>query len=186
MEVGLCIEGCVVQGDYVGHWFRLLLPYSQNFNTLAVVNTSTFLPAGWEILEGGGGTFDDEKYTADDGASNTGDTYSYGTGASTERALGSLQSTSLTSTFGVFFVNSSGVTITSLDISYVGEQWREGATGTDALDFQYSLDATALAGGTWIDANALDFQSPSSAGGGHATTEMRQVFALLSHRRSAD
>jgi predicted extracellular nuclease len=40
-----------------------------------------------------------------------------------------------------------------------------GATGrVDRLDFQYSLNATSLADGTWIDVNTLDFTAPVRAG----------------------
>jgi hypothetical protein len=41
---------------------------------------------------GGGGASDNELYSGDNGGSSTGDTYSYGTIATTERALGSLMS----------------------------------------------------------------------------------------------
>ena len=51
--------------------------------------------------------------------------------------------------------------MTSLAIAYTGEQWRLGATGrTDRIDFQYSLDATSLATGTWADVDNLNFSGP--------------------------
>lgn len=34
----------------------------------------------------------------------------------------------------------------------------------DRLDFQYSLDATALNNGTWVDVDALDFIAPVTTG----------------------
>ncbi len=43
----------------------------------------------------------------------------------------------------------------------VGSHW---SNGTDQMDFQYSLDATSLTTGTWIDVNALDFVAPVTAG----------------------
>jgi hypothetical protein len=72
----------------------------------------------------------------------------------------------LASTFGAQFTNTTGGTITSLAIGYTGERWRKGQTGTtnDRLDFQYSLDATSLTTGTWIDVNNLDFTSPTTTG----------------------
>jgi hypothetical protein len=137
--------------------------YTQNFNTLrATAGTSTTLPTGWRLLETG--TNANTAYTVDAGSSTTGDTYSYGTGTNTDRALGALRSGSLIPSFGVEIRNSTGQTITSITISYTGEQWRCGTTGrTDQLDFQYSLNATSLATGTWTDANTLDFASPSTA-----------------------
>ena len=137
--------------------------YTQNFNTLkATAGTSTVLPTGWKLLETG--TNANTSYTTDAGSSTTGDTYSYGTGTATERAFGSLRSGSLVSVLGVQIRNSTGQTINSLTISYTGEQWRCGTAGrTDQLDFQYSLNATSLSTGTWVDHNALDFVSPATA-----------------------
>ncbi|MBK8142004.1 MAG: hypothetical protein IPK57_14210 [Chitinophagaceae bacterium] len=67
----------------------------------------------------------------------------------------------------VFWItNNTGSTITSILITYTGEQWRLGGTGrTDRLDFQYSLTATNLLDPvTWTDVNALDFFAPVSSG----------------------
>lgn len=136
--------------------------YTQNFNTLkATAGTSAVLPTGWKLLETG--TNANTTYNSDGGTSTTGNTYSYGTGTNTERAFGSLRSGSLISTLGVQIKNSTGQTITSLTISYTGEQWRCGTAGrTDQLDFQYSLNATSLSTGTWVDNNTLDFISPNN------------------------
>jgi len=55
--------------------------------------------------------------------------------------------------------------VTSLVISYTGEQWRHGGgTGSDQLDFQYSTDATNLTNGSWTDVDQLDFVSPITTG----------------------
>lgn len=136
-------------------------PYTQNFNTLITSGTSATLPTGWKLLETG--TNANTTLTADAGSSTTGNTYSYGTGTATDRAFGGLLSGSLVPSIGVQITNSTGSTITSLTISYIGEEWRCGATGrTDRLDFQYSLNATSLSTGTWTDNNTLDFSSPST------------------------
>lgn len=66
--------------------------------------------------------------------------------------------------FGVQFVNSSGATITALDVSYLGQQWQHNSGGADALTFQYSLDATSLTTGTWTTVNALTFNSLFDSG----------------------
>jgi hypothetical protein len=72
-----------------------------------------------------------------------------------------LQSGSLTPTIGAMFTNNTGAIIGVLDIGCTGEQWRLGATNrVDRIDFQYSLDATSLNTGTWVDVNALDFTAP--------------------------
>ena len=138
------------------------LAYQENFDTLAIAGTSSLLPAGWEILETG--TNANLTYTAGTGSGNAGDTYSFGSAAATDRALGGLLSGSLTPLFGVAFANNTGQLITSLDVSFTGEQWRLGTAGrADRLDFQYSLDATALDNGTWTSLDALDFVSPATS-----------------------
>jgi predicted extracellular nuclease len=140
--------------------------YSENFDTLSNVaasTTNTLAINGWELTETGGGARDNEQYAVDTGGSNTGDTYSYGSAAVAERALGGLQSGTLIPTIGAAFVNNTGATITSLDVAYTGEQWRIGNTAAardDRLDFQYSTDATSLTTGTWNNVDSLDFTNP--------------------------
>jgi uncharacterized protein len=136
---------------------------SENFNTLSSTAASSSTPAGWGFVESGSNA--NATYGVGTGSGNAGDTYSFGATGSTERAFGGLLSGSLTPTIGAAFTNHTGGTITSLAISYTGEQWRLGAVGRpDRLDFQYSTDATALNNGTWTDVNALDFNAPVSAG----------------------
>ncbi|MDP2385914.1 MAG: T9SS type A sorting domain-containing protein [Bacteroidota bacterium] len=141
-------------------------PYSQDFDALANTGTANVLAiSGWVIDETGGGARDNELYAGDTGGSNTGDTYSYGTAATTERALGSLASGTLISSFGSSFANNTGSLVTDLVIGYTGEQWRLAVIGRqDSLLFQYSLDATSLTTGTWVSVPALNFKSPFTAG----------------------
>lgn len=135
--------------------------YTQNFDTLANSGTSGTLPSGWASLETG--TNANALYNSGTGSNNAGDTYSFGAAASTERALGGLLSGSLTPTIGASFTNNTGSAITSLVISYNGEQWRLGALArTDKLQFQYSTDATSLSTGTWTSVTALDFTAPTT------------------------
>lgn len=138
--------------------------YTQDFDALANAAGSTnnsMLPSGWMLSETGGGSRDNEQYAVDTGASNTGDTYSYGAAGSSERALGSIRSGTLISTFGVCFTNSTGAALSTLEVAYTGEMWRLGALGRfDRLDVQYSLDATSLTTGTWTDVDGLDFTTP--------------------------
>jgi endonuclease/exonuclease/phosphatase family metal-dependent hydrolase len=135
--------------------------YSQNFNTLNVRGTSSVLPLGWAILETG--TNANTLLTANAGTSTTGDTYSYGTGTNTDRALGMLGSSTLSSQFGISFRNSTGQTLTSLVVRYTGELWRTGAVNRqDKIDVQFSTNATSLATGTWVDINELDFLAPTT------------------------
>jgi uncharacterized protein len=142
-------------------------PYTQDFDTLATSGTAnTFLPNGWDLAETGTSSRNNGAYAASTGSDNAGDVYSFGASASIERAYGTLLSGTLTPTIGASFTNSTGSTITTLAIAYVGEQWRLGASvrGADRLDFQYSIDAASLTTGVWTDADALDFSSPVTVG----------------------
>ncbi len=118
---------------------------------------------GWGFLETLANA--NTSYTAGTGSGNAGDTYSFGATGSTERALGGLRSGTLAPILGAAFTNNTGATITSLSISYTGEQWRLGTAGrNDRLDFQYSTNATNLNNGTYTDVNTLDFTGPISTG----------------------
>jgi uncharacterized protein len=137
--------------------------YTQNFDTLANTGTSSLVPAGWAFLETG--TNAETTYNTGTGSNNAGNTYSFGATASTERAFGGLLSGSLVPTIGAAFTNNTGSTISSLAISYVGEQWRMGTLGrADRLVFAYSTDATALNDGTWTAVTNLDFNAPTTTG----------------------
>ena len=142
------------------------IAYTENFDSLvntAGTTTNPFTLFGWHISEAGGGARDNEQYAVDTGSGNTGDTFSYGSAGSTERALGSLRSGSLISTYGANFVNNTGGIITQLDIAYRGEQWRLGNAGrADQLSFEISFNASSLTdtAATWTNITALNFVSP--------------------------
>jgi uncharacterized protein len=137
--------------------------YTQDFDSLANSGTSNTLPGDWLIAESGANA--NATYTAGSGSGIGGDTYSFGATGSTDRALGGLRSGSLIPSFGTSFTNNTGSSISTFNISYIGEQWRLGAAGrADRLDFQYSTDATSLTTGTWIDVDTLDFTTPTTTG----------------------
>ena len=133
---------------------------SEPFDSLASSGTAanTTLPTSWDFVETGSSA--NTTYTASTGSSTGGDTYSFGT-TTTDRAFGELSSNNNVTTLGAKFTNNTGSTITSLDISYTGEQWRSGDTANvpDVLDFEYSTNATSLTTGTWTAVNQLDFTS---------------------------
>ncbi|MCX6319275.1 MAG: nuclease [Bacteroidetes bacterium] len=157
----LCCTGVMAQISLTGG------SYTQDFNTLsntaASTNNALTIP-GWLMNETGGGARDNELYAVDPGGSNTGDTYSYGSAASTDRAFGGLRSGTLIPQIGAFFTNNTGSTITSLDIAFTGEQWRLGTAGRqDSIGFEYSTTATSLTTGTWTTVTALTFSTPTTA-----------------------
>ena len=137
--------------------------YFQDFNTLINTGSSTIIPEGWAFNETGSNA--NTNYTAGNGSITTGDTYSFGTSGSTDRAFGTLRSTNVIPVIGASFTNNTGNTINEITIEYTGEQWRLGATGrVDRLNFQYSFDAVSLITGNWTGINALDFIAPVTSG----------------------
>jgi uncharacterized protein len=148
--------------------FTLGVAVTENFdapNSLGTGVLSTTLstptPSGWGFVETG--TNANTTYRVHNGGLNTGDTYSFGVDGSNERALGGLRSGSLIPVIGACFVNSTGSTISALQISYNGEHWRRGFAGRDdRLDFEYQVGAVALdAGGTWTGVSSLSYTAPS-------------------------
>lgn len=145
--------------------------YSQNFDTLITSGAGLYdkLPDGWGIYEVGSGAAADGKYAVANGSNNTGNTYSFGAAGATDRALGTLASNTNFPTLGAIFFNEVDSVITTITITYTGEQWRYGGRTTstkDTLRFEYSLDAQGLVNnvGTWIRVTELDFQSPNTTG----------------------
>ncbi len=136
---------------------------TQDFDSLANTGSTNNLTInGWYLNETGSSGNNNGQYNTGTGSGTAGDVYSFGAASSTERAFGTLFSGTLTPTIGAQFTNNTGSTITSLDVSYIGEMWRAGVTNrnaADRLDFQLSTNATSLTTGTWVDYNSLDYNS---------------------------
>jgi hypothetical protein len=146
--------------------------YSQDFNSLA--NTGTTV--GWfnnSTLANWYAAFQTgtlSVYRPDNGSTNTGSIYSYGLAGSTERTLGSLSSgTPVVVAYGVQMQNNSAVTISNINVTYVGEQWRCGGKITqDTLYFYYKVSPTAFTSPEagvvtgWTKVPALCFASPTN------------------------
>lgn len=134
----------------------------EDFDTLATA-TGSVVPSDWAFAETGTGA--NTTYGASNGSSTTGNTYSLGAIGSTERAFGALRTSSVASTVGTLVTNATGNAITELSIQFTGEQWRLATLGrVDRLDFGYSMDATSLTDGTWLEVDALDFVAPVTSG----------------------
>ncbi len=148
-------------------------PYSQSFDTLPPTGSATWtnnttIP-GWYHARTGTGT----TIVANDGVSNAGNLYSYGTGTATDRALGSLGSgnAAIGSLFwGVRLQNNTGSTITSLDVSFTGEQWRNSAAAAQTIAFSYLVGSPTVTGSlaefqtAGVTVSSLDFTSPITGG----------------------
>ncbi len=164
-SIAILAAAAALSGGTAQAAFLLTTPvYFQDFNTLANTGNSSVLPGGFELAEAGANN--NNTYASGTGSSNAGNTYSFGANGSTERALGSLRSGTLVSTFGIQFTNLLGRTITALNLSFLGEQYRLGTAGrADRLSFEYSTTATTLTAATgYIPLTALDFVSPTTTG----------------------
>jgi hypothetical protein len=136
--------------------------YSQNFDTLASsgnnnpwVDNATI--TGWYANQ--------TSYRASDGTGSSAGLISFGGGSinpPTDRALGATPSNNNpTIVFAVQLFNNTTSTFHSLNLSFIGEQWRNAGGGVaDSLNFDYLVTSTAgnqlNAGGYTADA-ALNF-----------------------------
>ena len=144
------------------------VPLTENFDTLAQTGTNitwtddSTIP-GWYSTR--------VTYNSGTGSSNTGALYAFGvagTNPVTDRALGSVASGSTGTVFqAARLTNSTGATITSLDISYVGEQWRNGGNTTaHTLTFEYQVANAGVITGAdtptagWTTFSPLSFTGP--------------------------
>lgn len=155
-------------------------------NATANLWTNDLTLPGWYLLKradpaanGGGAPYVTVPITgivAGDGSSNSGAIYSFGTGENAERALGGTASGNATywgnGTAGPFsntpagwialaLTNNTAASIGSFNISFDGEQWRDGNNATQqTMVFEYGVGAD-FDSVTWTaPGGAFDFLSP--------------------------
>ncbi|MDC1370711.1 Ig-like domain-containing protein, partial [Flavobacteriales bacterium] len=157
-------------------------------NNINGSSLNTF-PTGWGLAEQGTSSTVNGFYRAGSGGSTVGDSRSYGAFSTTERALGALSNGLFQAWIGFAFINNTGSNITSMNVSYRGEQWRSGGPNTllDSLLFEYSLNASSTGdmNATWVRVSALDFLSPNptAVGGtsnGNLTTSQANLSSVIS------
>lgn len=166
--------------------------YRQNFDTIAYSYAGaapfTTLPRGWFAQETGSGA--DGNYRAAYGEFAGGMIYSFGDSLSTERALGSVGSGSVTrSDYGSAWINRTGKVVNNIEITFMGEQWRQGrpgrASGPDTLHFSYAKNAASIGSGSYATATALSFVAPVTTGvlstpmNGNLPANRRRVNGLI-------
>ena len=144
--------------------------YTQGFDSLPSTGTtftwtdnSTIL--GWYAANSGSVSFNPAGVS--NGSTTTGKLYSFGSSGSSDRALGSIGSSSSNAGgfyYGVAITNDTGVTINAVTVSYTGEEWRNSGSPAQTVSFQYSLSATEIKNGTYMSVPALDFTSPVTGG----------------------
>jgi hypothetical protein len=152
---------------------NLVRSYTQDFNTLPSAageyqwDVTAFLPEGWGVHR----SVQNDIIVANNGSSNKGDLYSYGNTGSSDRALGALTaSKSGEVSYNLLLQNTTGRTITELDIAYVAEQWRCGSIHTDVqrLLFSYAIAehpssfnlTVHLNAAGWTTVPSMQFNSP--------------------------
>jgi hypothetical protein len=152
--------------------------YSQDFDTLATstsnlwVNDATL--TGWFLFNSLGSGTAITTYAAGNGSSTTGSFYSFGIDATSERALGAVGSG------GAYFgspatgnvagwiafaaTNTTGSSITSVDVRFDGEQWRDsGAATVQTMILQYGFGSAFDSVSSWITPGGnFDWNSPVS------------------------
>jgi hypothetical protein len=143
--------------------------YSQDFNSLANTGTAnawvdnSTIP-NWYSQRTGTGT----TYEVSTGSNNTGNLYSFGTSAATERSLGAVSSGNAVAghfAHGLLLQNTSASVITSLTVAYTGEQWRSANAPLQTVTFYYKIASTAITSLTpnnntgWTAVSALNFDS---------------------------
>ena len=192
--VGLLAVGLILSAQPIAAQVSLGslgAPYSENFDALAASGTSnswkdnSTLP-GWYVT----GT----TYLAGTGTEATGGLYSFGA-AATDRSLGSICTKTTSDVYyGLRLKNDTRSIITSLLVSFTGEQWRSAGCSTvqcaalsQRLDFSYQagFKEESLLAGSWTDVDQLDFVSPvygtsrASALDGNAAANRTELSALI-------
>jgi len=131
------------------------LPTTGSSAGLFTVGTQTAIPgASGFVGTRTGGTGTAMNFVANDGGSNSGAIYSYGTGTDTDRALGMLASGSNIGAFGFELVNNSGAAMTSVTLQFTAEFWRSSTSVQNVL--------TATVGVSGGSANSSNFLTDGS------------------------
>ena len=150
--------------------------YTQDFNTLtpagAWANNTTL--TGWYARTTN--TASITTFALNTGTTTTAGLYSYGvagTNPISERALGYATTNTYTGTAGTGqnflgwrLKNNTGNEITSITITYTGEQWRRDNTVAQSMtvDYQTGATVTDLIAGTWTSISALTFTTLNNTG----------------------
>jgi hypothetical protein len=155
--------------------------YFQDFNTLPTSGTITttgfgqgpyYLTSapisatsttGWQIAAIIG---TDVRLINEAGAGTSGSNYNYGSASSTDRAIGGLASGSYLGSVGATFVNNSTSQLNKVTITYVGENWRRGGSGSfNKMLFAYKVGETSIKGTGFTTVPSLDFSTPTPVSG---------------------
>ncbi|MFM7016179.1 MAG: hypothetical protein ACKOX3_07625 [Bacteroidota bacterium] len=119
--------------------------------------------AGWQLAAITGA---DIKLSTDAGSGTSGSNYNYGSASSTDRAIGCLASSSYLGSLGAVFVNNSTGPLNKVTITYVGENWRRGGSGSyNKMLFSYKVGENSIKGSNFTVVPSLDFSTPTPVSG---------------------
>lgn len=152
--------------------------YTQNFDGLAASGTGmtwandSTLP-GWSLFRQTGTAI--STYRAGTGSATTGSFYSFGASGSNDRALGGLGTDGtyfgspdpgyLAGWMAVSFSNGSGGSLDGFQVSWEGEQWRNGNATAQTMVFEYGLGSSFSTVASWATPGGLfDFSSVVNGG----------------------
>lgn len=147
----------------------LNVPHSQNFDGMGdtdfgLVDDITGPLFGFYAFRAVGNTSPNTVF-ADSGAEIFAGFRNYGSPSTSERALGMLPGPATGGMrIGLRIANNSGGPISSLEISYTGEQWHDGGNGVpQTLAFAYRKDVSVneVNTGTYTPVPALSFITPT-------------------------
>jgi hypothetical protein len=142
--------------------------YLGKFDNAFADNNQPVNVPGWALVEEGTNTGSvSGRYGVGDGSTAGANTFSFASAAaSSDRAFGSITADDhVLNWIGGCFRNTGPATV-AVAISYTGEMWRRGASGsqTDRLDFEYAINATNIFSGPYSAHNPFDFQTPNTTG----------------------
>ncbi|MBX3115386.1 MAG: PEP-CTERM sorting domain-containing protein [Fimbriimonadaceae bacterium] len=152
-------------------------PINENFDSLPTSGTSTGLfTVGTQTAIPGttgfvgtrvGGSGSAMNFAANDGGSNSGAMYSYGSGTDSDRALGMLASGSNWGAFGFELVNNSGSALTSVSLRFTAEFWRSSTSVQNVLAATVGVSGGSanssnfLTDGSMVAFSAFDIVGPA-------------------------
>lgn len=175
MLIGVTMSVCVPTANAGLVYSTAGSTYVQNFDSTGAstswINDTTL--ASWSLFRQPAPGTAITTYAAGNGGSNAGSFYSFGS-ASSERALGGVGSG------GAYFgspgsgaiagwiafnaKNDTGQTLTSLNVHYDGEQWRNGGNPSEAsqtMVMEYGFGSSFAGVSTWLAAGStFNFASP--------------------------
>lgn len=122
--------------------------------------------SGWQFLQIiGSGT--NANFIIGTGSGTGSGTYSYGLSNNSERAIGSLASSTGIYSIGIIITNNTGTKLNTASISFIAEQWRKGGSGNKNIwRFRYKTGSfNDINQSSLIDEAQLNFSSVQTSTG---------------------